>query len=114
MIRGKVIVGNRLASELGYPTANLDIGVSSTQLSDGVYAAWASLRGQKYAAALIIQRAVKKVEVHLLNYNGNDFYAEQIEVQAVQRISEIERVDSAALKQKISEDVELVKQVLKL
>ncbi|MBP7992413.1 MAG: riboflavin kinase [Candidatus Magasanikbacteria bacterium] len=110
MIRGTVIKGEGLAKKMGYPTANIDVSVANTQLKPGVYAAFAILHSQSYLAALVIHE-IDKVEVFFLDYVGADFYGEKISVEAVQKVSAIERFDSVEeLKEKISSDVEMVRQ----
>lgn len=110
MIRGTVVHGDGRGRILGYPTANIDVPVASTKLGPGVYAALAMLQNESYLAALVIHEAIDKIEVFFLNYEGPDFYGKTIAVEAVQRVSGLERLDSEnELKEKIASDVDLVR-----
>ncbi len=112
MFQGIVIHGDGLGKGLGYPTANLDISAEKTRCKDGVYAAKAYFRKKEYKAALIIQSARKKVEVYLFDYKDEDFYGLELEVDPVQKVSEIETYENdQKLKEKIAKDIELIEQV---
>src|SRR3989338_8911903 len=108
MFQGTVIRGDGIGRTIGYPTANLDIPPMKTGLADGVYAARASVFGNTYGAALVIQHEAKKVEVHMVGYAGNDCYGETLYVETVQKISDIEKKDGEELRQKIARDIEAV------
>ncbi len=111
MFHGSVIHGDGLGKGLGYPTANLDILPQNTNCKDGVYAAKVWLRNKEYKSALIIQKARKKVEVYFFDYTGDDFYGVEIEVDPIQKVSEIETYENdEKLKEKISKDIELIHQ----
>lgn len=113
MFSGIIVRGEGIGRMIGYPTANVHIAPEKTQLTDGVYAAWADFLGERYAAALVIQRALKKVEVYMLDFTGGDCYGKTIQVDPVQKVSEIEEKDGAALIKKIAEDITLVREILK-
>lgn len=112
MFSGRVIRGEGIARSLGYPTANLQILPADTKLRDGVYAAWAVVSRQRYPAALVIQHAVKKVEVYLLDYTGPDLYDAIISIDPVGQVSSIEQLATTDLKKKIARDILLVKDIL--
>lgn len=112
MFSGRIIRGEQIAQQLGYPTANLDLQPKDTKLREGVYAAWGHLRGKKYPAALVIQNEIQKVEVHLLSYIGGELYGESLEIEPVQKVSEIERLGKEDLQKKIMEDIQLIKELL--
>lgn len=112
MISGIVVHGDGLGRGLGYPTANLNILPKNTKCKDGVYAAKAFLKNKEYKAALIIQEQVKKVEVHLFDYNEGDFYGLYLEVDPIQKVSEIENYGGTdSLKAKIEKDIQLIREV---
>lgn len=112
MFGGIVIHGDSLGKGLGYPTANLNISPKNTKCQDGVYAARAYLRKQEYKSALVIQEKAKKVEVYLFNYLGPDFYGLYLEVELIQKVSEIEVYNNPEqLKKKIERDIELIREV---
>ncbi len=112
MFGGIVVHGDGLGKGLGYPTANLNIAPRVTKCKDGVYAAKAYLRKKEYKAALIIQEDVKKVEAYLFDYEGEDCYGLYMEIEPVQKVSEIEVYESEEkLKQKIERDIETIRQI---
>lgn len=109
MLGGIIIHGQGVGKVYGYPTANLNLSRSDVSFASGVYAAIAVLNRKKYKAALIINLEPWKVEVHFLDYQGDDLYGEYIEIDPFQKVSEIERYDTdSELKEKISQDVKLV------
>ena len=112
MFTGLVIRGEEVARNLGYPTANLDIHPKATKLRDGVYAAYATVRGHAYKCALVIQTPIHKVEVYLFDYAGSDFYGVAIDVDPIQKVSEIEPLADAALKAKIESDIHMIREAL--
>lgn len=112
MFGGIVIHGDQIGRILGYPTANLDIALKDTKCKEGVYAAKAFLQKKEYKAALIIREDNKKVEVHLFDYDGGEFYGSYLEVLPIQKVSEIEPYQGEEkLKEKITNDIRLIKEV---
>ena len=91
---GKVVKGfGRGSKELGCPTANLspeDVDVAS--MENGVYYGWALLRGSIFKTALSVgwnpfyKNTCKTFEAHLIDYDGHDFYDEQLSVIVVDYI----------------------------
>jgi len=114
MYSGIVIKGDGVAREFGFPTANLNYEVKDeTKVSTGVFAALVFFDKQKYNSALIIIPHGKsfKFEVHVLDFEG-DLYGKYLEVDLVQKVSEIEKYDSQEeLLEKIKHDIEMVKEV---
>lgn len=107
MFSGVVVRGDGVGRRLGYPTANLDIPLEETGFPDGVYAALAAIFGKRYPAALLVDRKTKKIEVHLLDYAGQECYGELLTVQPLTRVSDIEPLEGEALKAKIANDISL-------
>lgn len=106
---GEVIHGDGVGKKFGFPTANLDISIQKTGLAAGVYATYAFLNKKKYQAALAIQEKLEKVEVHLLDYAGPDFYGEYLEVEPLRRVSGMESCETREeLIAKIKKDVEKI------
>lgn len=113
MFGGIVVHGDGYGKRLGYPTANLNISAKDTKCSPGIYAAHAVLKKQSYKSALVIDKTHNKVEVYLFDYEGGDFYGLHLDVDPIQKVSELEWYDSEEeLKQKIEADVKLVREVL--
>ncbi|HBU06649.1 MAG TPA: hypothetical protein DEB09_01035 [Candidatus Magasanikbacteria bacterium] len=110
MLKGIVIHGDGIGKKLGFPTANLDIEKKKCKFNSGVYAAKVTLNKKEYQGALAIQEKNWKVEVHFLDYVGEDFYGSFIEVEPIQKVSEMERFDSfEELQTKIKKDMLVVR-----
>lgn len=114
MIVGRVIHGDGMGKSQGYATANLDLEPAETP-PPGCYAATVRWRQGEYPAALIVGSAPGKVEVHLIDYAGADFYGEEMQVEPGQKVSETMAVDSAAaLNAKMDEDLRQIRIILKI
>ena len=112
MFSGIVVRGDGIGRTMGYPTANLDTPQRKVDLDPGVYAVWVTLRRKKYKGALAIQDKPWKVEVHLIGYNAGDFYGTYLEVEPMQKVSEMCVFNSKyELKEKIDRDLEMVRGV---
>ena len=114
MIIGRVIHGEGIGKSQGYATANLLLPTGRTQLKSGVYAAVACFRdGQYYNSALIVTSQPHKVEIHLMDYDGSDFYGEEISVEPIQKVSEVHSADTMEeLRHKIDDDLWRIQAVL--
>lgn len=109
-LQGTVIRGEGIGRTIGYPTANIDISITRVPFTLGVYAATTTLQNKVYQGALVIRDHPWKIEMHLFDYTGDDFYGEKMAISPLQKISMIEKVDSLEeLKEKISKDIQLVK-----
>lgn len=115
MLAGIVIYGDKIGRTLGYPTANLNVEKKHCKLSTGIYAAEVILDRKKYQGALAIQEKKWKIEVHLLDYSGEDFYGKYIEVDPVQKVGEMEGFTGQdSLIEKIKNDVEKVREIFRM
>lgn len=111
-VEGIVVHGEKRGRVLGYPTANLK-AKKKLQVTSGIFAGWVMVGKKKYMAGLYIPSTLDRVEAHLLDYPGESLYGVHIEVQVVQKVSEIEKHDSdEELIAKIKKDVEMVREVL--
>jgi len=114
MFTGKVIHGDGVGKELGYPTANLDTHVDNLGVVSGVYAAEVSLQGKEYRAALVIDTDIPKIEVFLFDYSGDGFYDTVLHVEPIQKVSDVAPFENRAdLIEKIDQDIQKVKNVFK-
>ena len=82
--KGVVVEGDHRGRELGYPTANVDVGPGVELPADGVYAGLAQRADQSlYAAAISVghrptfygEEAPRLLEAFLLDFDG-DLYGE--------------------------------------
>lgn len=110
-VYGKVVPGHGRGSEIGFATANLDIGGELTP-PRGVYAAWARTEGRWRAALVNIgsrptfegEGAPVSVEVHIPGVDRK-LYGEELEVQFIRRLrGERKFPDAAALVAQIEKD----------
>ncbi|MCU1439886.1 MAG: bifunctional riboflavin kinase/FAD synthetase [Rhodoglobus sp.] len=91
-IRSVVVHGEQRGRTLGYPTANLSPDLEGYVPADGVYAAWLSVDGERYPAAVSIGNnptfegvPEKQVEAHVLDENL-DLYDHTVEIAFVDYI----------------------------
>lgn len=120
VVRSVVVEGERRGRELGYPTANLDPERLEGFLpADGVYAAWATVDGERYPAAVSIGNnptfdgvPQHQAEAHLLDVDL-DLYGRTIELAFVDFVRGMEKFDSLdQLVAKIGSDSERARSIL--
>lgn len=111
-ICGKVITGDKIGHQLGFPTANLD----TTNLvlpPNGVYAACTTVAGKFYRAALNIGvrptvatgNPERRIEAHLLDFES-DLYGQELEIEPGLKLREEQKFSSGAeLMAQIERDV---------
>lgn len=109
---GKVVPGDGLGRQLGFPTANLDVAGLALP-PRGVYAAHAEVGGGRHRAVLNIGHRPTlqqpnpplRVEVHLLDFSG-DLYGKEIEVVFVEKLRDEKKFGSLAeLREQIARDI---------
>jgi riboflavin kinase/FMN adenylyltransferase len=115
-IYGRVVEGDRLGRQLGFPTANLD----ATNLilpPNGVYFGSTKLKGQLYPVALNIglrptiaaAEPQSRVEAHLLDFDGN-LYGGELEVEIAGKLRDERKFASPAeLREQIARDIALIR-----
>lgn len=101
-IRSSVVHGEARGRDLGYPTANLAHGAEGFIPADGVYAAWLSVDGRRYGAAVSIGNnptfegvADKTVEAHVLD-EQLDLYDKVVDLEFVEYIRPMNKFPDAA------------------
>lgn len=111
MLKGKVIHGDGVGKQLGFPTANLDIIKKEIDLKSGVYVGYSFLAGKKYLSSItILEKPKFKFEVHLLDYVGDDFYNKFLEVKVGNKVSELGSFKNRKdLISKIQKDLEKIR-----
>jgi riboflavin kinase/FMN adenylyltransferase len=109
---GRVVAGDHRGSEIGFPTANLEIRPGLLVPGRGVYAVIAILDGEQHPAVVNIgirptfEGIREVVEAHLLNYSG-DLYGSDLTLEFVDRLRGERRFDSVdELIEQIGRDVE--------
>lgn len=88
-ITGIVQKGRGEGQDLGFRTANLELDKSEVLVDDGVYAAYASVGGKTYKAAVSVgvspvfkDKTISNVEAHLIDFD-EDIYGKTIEIELV-------------------------------
>jgi riboflavin kinase/FMN adenylyltransferase len=118
-IRSTVVHGEQRGRSLGYPTANLSPDLEGFIPRDGVYAAWATVDGERYGAAVSIGNnptfegvPQKQVEAHLLDHSA-DLYGKTIELEFVEYVRSMNKFESAeALADQMRADEERIRDIL--
>jgi riboflavin kinase/FMN adenylyltransferase len=117
-LKGLVVPGEGRGKHLGFPTANLRVPEHCALPAMGIYAVYASIKGQRHPAVVNIGcrptfgAGECIVEVHLLDFDG-DLYGEQIHIQFVERLRAERRFSSAdALRAQIEKDVANAREIL--
>ncbi len=118
-VDGFVVHGDgRGGSQLGYPTANLDVAEHAAIPADGIYAGWFVLGNRRSPLAISIgtnptfSGRERTVEGFVIDDGGN-FYGRRVAFDFVQRLRDTVRFDSVPeLIAQIDADVERTKQVL--
>lgn len=122
MVTGTVEKGLQRGRQLGFPTANLAVEPHRLVPANGTYGGYAILNGQTYAAVCNIglsptfgDQAQKRVEAHLLGYEGPDFYGQEVGMILIQRIRDEVKFPSVdALVAQIRTDCNQVLEVLNI
>ncbi|GAA2001279.1 bifunctional riboflavin kinase/FAD synthetase [Nakamurella flavida] len=118
-VEGFVVHGEgRGGSELGYPTANLDMEPHTAVPADGIYAGWFVLGSRRSPTAISIgtnptfSGKVRTVEAFVIDEGGN-FYGRRVALEFVERLRPTWRFDSVeALIAQIDLDVARTREVL--
>jgi riboflavin kinase/FMN adenylyltransferase len=101
-LSGIVVPGVQRGRLLGFPTANLSPKPRRLAPANGTYSGFATLgNGETYRAVCNIglsptfgDQAQKRVEVHLLQYEGPDFYGEPLQFRFEQKLRDERKFDS--------------------
>lgn len=119
LLHGVVSHGQRLGRTIGFPTANLALAGPQLLPKDGVYACWSIVRGERRFAAVSIglrpavQGTSRTIEAHLLDFEGGEFYGEEISLRFLGRVRDEEAFASLDhLADAIRGDVARVRSIL--
>jgi riboflavin kinase/FMN adenylyltransferase len=116
-LAGRVVEGDRIGRQLGFPTANLD--VAGLELPPfGVYAVRVHHKDLDYLGALNIgirptvsNESAFRFEVHLLDFEG-DLYGCELKVEFIHRLRPEKKFGSVdALREQIGRDIAAVRAV---
>jgi riboflavin kinase/FMN adenylyltransferase len=114
-ICGKILEGDKIGRQFGFPTANLDV-TNLILPPHGVYAASTKIDGKFFHVALNIgvrptvdAGRQLRVEAHLLDFAG-ELYGRELEVEIGSKLREEQKFSSpAALRDQIAKDVAAVR-----
>jgi riboflavin kinase/FMN adenylyltransferase len=118
-ISGKVVEGDRLGRQLGFPTANLD-AANLILPPNGVYSGCTKLKGEFFRVALNIglrptiasAKPQLRVEAHLLDFSG-DLYGADLEVEIGEKLrAERKFASPDELRGQIARDLAQVRSVV--
>ena len=120
-ILGKVVRGNNLGEELGFPTANIKIASHWKILpKNGVYAVKVFINNQRYFGMLNLGNRPSilddsfVIEVHIFDFCDN-IYNEELKIEFIQRIRDEKSFsDLAKLQDQLKVDKINCKQIFKL
>ena len=111
-IRGTLVPGKRLGTELSFPTANLVCERQPGMPGDGVYIAEATIDGRRYVGVLnqgkhpTAPEGAPTIETHLIGYTGGDLYGHEITLTYRRFLRPEKRFDSLdELRAQLAEDV---------
>jgi riboflavin kinase/FMN adenylyltransferase len=117
-ICGRVVAGDRLGREFGFPTANLEV-TNLILPPNGVYSAVTTVKGEFYRVALNIgtrptvasAKPPLRVEAHLLDFSGS-LYGDELEVEMGAKLRDERRfVSTVELREQIQRDVAAVREL---
>ncbi|HET7931929.1 MAG TPA: bifunctional riboflavin kinase/FAD synthetase [Rhodanobacteraceae bacterium] len=118
-ISGRVVRGQRLGHELGYPTANIRFGKRVPPIT-GIFAvrvSGVSERALPGVASLGVRPTIAGdgaplLEVHLFDFDG-DLYGQRIEVEFIAKLRDEEKfADLAALRAQMDRDAAAARRIL--
>ncbi|MFH1169919.1 MAG: bifunctional riboflavin kinase/FAD synthetase [Chloroflexota bacterium] len=117
-LHGRVVAGAGRGTDLGFPTANLNVDSEQALPTDGVYASWGHVDGKAYKSMTNVgtdptfNGGKRTVEVYVIDFQG-DIYGHELKVDIVQRLRDERKFDTvAALKEQMAEDVVQGKAIL--
>ena len=112
-IAGKVVEGDKVGTELGFPTINLE--TENTLLPEGVFKTAVEINGKSYASITYIgsrptfSGKEKKVESHLFHFN-REIYGQGVKIYFEKKVRDDMKFDSKiGLIRQIKKDIENLK-----
>ncbi len=117
-LHGRVVIGTGRGSELGFPTANLDIDPQQALPADGVYVTLAYIDDKVYKSMTNIGKRPtfggneRTVEVYILDHY-NDLYQRELKIDIIKRLRGEKQFDSAEqLEKQIAKDIKQGRAIL--
>lgn len=117
-MRGLVEPGDRIGTEIGWPTVNMAVPPGKLVPGHGIYAGWATTTGGTFQAAISVgyrptfDKTDLRVEAYLLDFAGN-LYQQRLELRFVARLrDQVKFPDATALSDQIAQDVQATRALL--
>jgi riboflavin kinase/FMN adenylyltransferase len=118
-MNAKVVSGMRLGTELGYPTANLEVENKHKLIpADGIYAVFAEFEGKTYKGMMsigmnpTIENKGRSMEVHIFDFK-QDIYNKHLRISFYRKIRNEEKFETLSdLKRQLDKDKETVLGIL--
>lgn len=120
LISGKVVSGEQIGKELGFPTANIDVSDKMKLIPpDGIYAVFVNIQGERLQGMLYIGnrptlkgKADRRIEVNIFDFNEK-IYGEHVSLEVVMFIRDDMKFENLEqLKLQLSEDEQETRLVL--
>ncbi len=116
-IKGKVVKGRGLGSELGFPTANIEFPENIITPAYGVYHTETTIEGKTYKSVTnfgtcptVSLDSQPSLETHILDFN-EDIYNKEIKVAFIKKLRDEQKFESSDdLKKQIESDISNVEQ----
>lgn len=119
-LKGVVVHGDKIGTDLGYPTANTEVDQIMSVPADGVYSGRVVLQdGREFLSAISIgvrpmfhEDNIRVIEPHILDFSG-DLYGQHISIQFEDKIRDQLVLESKeALVEQIDKDIMQVRSTL--
>ena len=111
IIEGVVVEGRRLGRELGFPTANIELG-EDPSLADGVYLSLVACEKGVFRALSnlgtnpTVGGNRRRLESHLLDYDGGSLYGVSLRITLLKLLRPEQKFENIEkLRRQIEEDV---------
>ena len=98
-VKGRVVEGQKIGRQIGFPTANLDVDSLKLIPSDGVYVVDVEVEGVEYRGVLnigsrpTVSGDERTIEVHIIGFIGN-LYGKEVELKFLKFLRHEQRFSS--------------------
>ena len=110
-VKGRVVEGQKIGRQIGFPTANLKVNGLKLIPSDGVYVVNTIVDEVEYRGVLNIGTRPtlngdkRTIEVHIIGYEGEELYGENLELRFLHFLRHEQRFSSLEdLREQIRKD----------
>ena len=99
-LKGRVVAGQKIGRQIGFPTANLDVDTLKLIPSDGVYVVEVIVGEDIYRGILnigsrpTVDGDKRTIEVHIMGYEGEELYGEELELRFLSFLRHEQRFSS--------------------